>query len=479
MDRNKKILFYFSILCSANLLFGAESSSELPRARCSLKRVLIASLVGISHALGALNPFVKKELENLDTSFDVCQPYKFPSHYIEHLTPPPLVTTDAAEYHCDRPKRTEGINISLEQRDGKTIVHCYGHGGSGYVTLFGSVEKAVNLLLASSPVHDAPIRIVGSGCMGLAMAAELHRLGFFNIKIVAKEQYDIPSWRAGGFFDPGTGLESTPREQEQLKLSLDTFQTYRLIEQGRHLYLSKDVVKRLPLYSGSHVAPDVEVLESLGYMQPREYVTLDFGNGVRHKDYRKFYTYFIDVTQTMKQLRNEIDRAGIPIESGEIASLTEFDESIIINCAGFGAGKLNADAAVYPSRGHFMMLPKTDAAPDYMLFTKVQQGGKQETVYYFPKGQMVSSANKEGKPHSGMLGGTFVPHIDKLDKQAQKELDVIEHRKLVERANRFFHGPEEARTNSSPAVQKVRTKSELRSELKEIIAQKNETRKAS
>lgn len=466
-------MYFMLIISSTNLLFCAQSEMQI-KPRCSLKRVLIASYIAISQALGALQSSIKKDIEPAHTADDVCLPYKFPTHHVEYLIPPVLDTTESTVEYCDRPKRSEGINISLEQDNNKTVVHCYGHGGSGYVTLFGSIEKAINLLRASNPDHEKPIRIIGSGCMGLTMAAELYRDGFHHITISTDELYDIPSWRAGGFFDPGTGMESTPREQAQLKLSLDTFETYRLIEQGKHPYLSKNVVKRLPLYSASHVHPDVEVLESLGYMPAREYVSLDFGK-VRHENYRKFHTYFIDVTEVMKQLWQEVSRLGIDVEMQKVESFNELDESIIVNCAGLGAGRLNADSAVYPSRGHFMMLPAAAEHADYMLFTKVKQDDNDETLYFFPKGNMVSSKNKHGKSSAGMLGGTFIPNVDKLDKRAQEELNKKEFKKLAQRANRFFYGDEEERSNGVVVAQQ-RSKAKLRDSLKNIIAQKKEAR---
>lgn len=470
----KMLLIIAAIISIANPLFCAQPDSQ-PKARSSLKRLLMVSSMAVTSALGPLQPFAKQEIWNSGAPNDMCQPYQFPKLYVEHLTPPPLITADTTEHHCDRPKRTEGIKIAVGKQNDKTIVDCYGHGGAGYVTLFGSVEKAINLLQTTKPAQTTPIRIIGSGCMGLTMATELRRLGFSNIKIVTKERYDIPSWRAGGFFDPGTGLESTAQEKEQLKLSLDTFQTYRLIEQGRHPYLSKKVVKRYPLYSGAHVESGVEVLESLGYMPAREYVSLDFGNGVRHENYRKFHTYFIDVTQVMKQLWAEVNRLGISVEQQEVASLADVQEPIVVNCAGLGAGKLNNDSAVYPSRGHFFMLPQTDEQLDYMFFDKVEQGGKQEYLYYFPKGQLVSSAHKEGRPFSGMVGGTFLPRVDRLEKDEQRELHATELKKLTERANKFFRGKNGSLSNSTTVSDKIR-KEQLRAALKQKIAQKKEAR---
>ena len=145
---------------------------------------------------------------------------------------------------CNRPRRPDGINISVQKTDTQEIVHCYGHGGYGFTTLFGSIEEAINLFLATNPPFDSPIRIIGSGCMGLTMAIELHRRGFKTIKISTKERYNIPSWRAGGFFDPGTGTETRPQDIYRVRLAMATYEVLQGIEKGTHTYLKQNILKK-------------------------------------------------------------------------------------------------------------------------------------------------------------------------------------------------------------------------------------------
>ena len=47
---------------------------------------------------------------------------------------------------CTRPFRAQGPRIETEQRFGKTIVHHYGHGGSGVTLAWGCAEEVVALL---------------------------------------------------------------------------------------------------------------------------------------------------------------------------------------------------------------------------------------------------------------------------------------------------------------------------------------------
>jgi D-amino-acid oxidase len=47
-----------------------------------------------------------------------------------------------------RPVRTSGVRIEKEKKDSKSpwIVHCYGHGGWGYQTSYGSAAKVQELV---------------------------------------------------------------------------------------------------------------------------------------------------------------------------------------------------------------------------------------------------------------------------------------------------------------------------------------------
>jgi hypothetical protein len=81
---------------------------------------------------------------------------------------PPQITeeTISEELVCTRPMRDGKFNISLEHIGDKTVINCYGHGGSGWTTLFGSVNKAIDLFVNSNVDKQKPIRVVGAGCMG-------------------------------------------------------------------------------------------------------------------------------------------------------------------------------------------------------------------------------------------------------------------------------------------------------------------------
>lgn len=343
---------------------------------------------------------------------------------------------------CTRPMREGKFNISLEQRGNKTIVNCYGHGGSGWTTLFGSVNKAIELFEKTYPNKANPIRVIGSGCMGLTTAIELIRLGYQVAGIFTKDFYDSPSWRAAGYFGL-VSIKTSPKEQDDLnKIGLNTFLTYQQIDSGKHPYINKEAIKFMPVYCNSDIESGVEGLETCGMIPPREYVSLDFGNGIIHHGYIKYMTYFMNTTILMRQLIAETQRLGINIESKEVKSFDDVVETAIFNCSGLGGRELNLDENMIPVRGHLVTLNDAsgNAHMDYMIYTKVKQNGKDEYIYMFPKSVSVTSKNTEGISCVGVLGGTFIPDVDKLSTFEQEKLDEIEFKRMLDRNSEFFQG---------------------------------------
>lgn len=362
---------------------------------------------------------------------------------IVKLTPPYISKeTVQEEIVCTRPMREGKFNISLETIGKKTIVNCYGHGGSGWTTLFGSVNKAIELFQKSNPNKAQPIRIIGSGCMGLTAAIELHRLGYQVAGIFTKDLYEMPSWKAAGYFAL-VSIKTSPEEQEELnKIGLNTFLTYQNIERGNHPYISREAVTFMPVYCSVETESGVEDLEARGMIPPREYVSLDFGNGVIHHDYVKYMTYFMNTSTLMHQLINEVHRLGINIELNKVNSFDEVAEEMVFNCSGLGGRELNSDENMIPVRGHLITLNKASGSAhmEYMIYTKVKQSGKEEYIYLFPKSVSVTSQQPEGLSCVGVIGGTFIPHVDKLSPSDQEALDKAEFKKLLDRNSEFFQG---------------------------------------
>lgn len=340
-----------------------------------------------------------------------------------------------------RPMREGSFNISTENVGRKFLVHCYGHGGSGWTTLWGSVTKAIGLFKASDIAKDVPIRVIGSGCMGLNTAVELKRQGYQVAGITTNELYNLPSWVAAGYFAI-CAVKTSIDEQDNLNaIGVETFTTYQKIGRGEHPFISRDSVRYIPVYCSSDTESGLEDLEAKGLIPPHENVTLDFGS-VQHPNFFKYMTYFIDTTKLMKQLHSEVKRLQIPIEINEVKSFDFVKEQVIFNCSGLGARELNQDDKMVGVRGHVIFLSEESGNDhmDYMIYTKVRQDDKEEYIYMFPKSVSVTSSHPEGLPGKAVIGGTFIPNVETLSSERLAQLDALEFKRLLDRNSLFFHG---------------------------------------
>ncbi|MDF2577895.1 MAG: dadA [Chlamydiales bacterium] len=382
--------------------------------------------------------------------FSMTIPYHAFSEQVEKLIPPILNQNTLLEkVVCTRPMREGRFNISYEKKNlGKThkeIINCYGHGGSGWTTLFGSIKKAIELFQDKHrevPPQTMPIRVIGTGCMGLTAAIELNRLGYKVAGITTKNIYEGPSWQAAGYFAL-VSVKTSPEEQANLnEIGMETFKVYQQIERGQHPYLTKDAVRFMPVYCSDDTEAGVEDLEARGLIPPKQKVTLDFGNGVQHPNFIKYMTYFMDTTALMRQLHKQVGRLSIPIQTQEVKQFSEIKEEIIFNCSGLGSRELNGDDQMIPVRGHLILLNEKagTAHMDYMIYSKVLHGGLDEYIYMFPKKMVIDANNLDGRVCQSSLGGTFIPHTDLLTPEKLKELDDYEFKKMLDRNSLFFHG---------------------------------------
>ncbi len=74
-----------------------------------------------------------------------------------------------------RPHRPSGFVLRAEKLDNKTLIHNFGHGGSGMSLSWGTASMATDLAL---PHEERKAAVLGSGVVGLTSARELQRHGF-------------------------------------------------------------------------------------------------------------------------------------------------------------------------------------------------------------------------------------------------------------------------------------------------------------
>src|SRR5438477_10080031 len=132
---------------------------------------------------------------------------------------------------CTRPFRAQGPRLEVEQVLGKTVVHNYGHGGSGWSLSWGSSAMAAELALAGG---ERQVAVIGCGAIGVTSALLLQRAGA-RVTIYAKElPPNVRSSLATGLWTPDSRIcfeqYATP-EFRQLweRMARRSFATYQTL----------------------------------------------------------------------------------------------------------------------------------------------------------------------------------------------------------------------------------------------------------
>src|SRR5437773_114266 len=173
---------------------------------------------------------------------------------------------------CLRPFRAAGPRLDVERVGDKTVVHNYGHGGSGWSLSWGSSSIAVEKAMATG---ERDVAVLGCGALGLTSGILLQQAGA-NVTIYAKERpHEARSARATGTWSPDSRIALTTAVNPDFpalweKMCRKSFQTY-----GTYLGMAGNPVEwtdRYILSDDSPVQrqasrPDIEQLPFAHYGQ--------------------------------------------------------------------------------------------------------------------------------------------------------------------------------------------------------------------
>ena len=267
---------------------------------------------------------------------------------------------------CTRPFRAQGPRLEVEQLSGKTVVHNYGHGGSGWSLSWGSSSIAVGNALATG---EREIAVVGCGAMGLTSATLLQRAGA-RVTIYAKElPPNVRSSLATGLWTPDSRIcfeqYATPAFKQawqgMARRSFATYQTLlglpgnpvEFIDQ----YFVADSAARAtrgappedprPRFAElqSELIPDLQP-------QPVEFAPGSHPLGARYL--QRYELMMFNLTAYAQLLMSDFLANGGQLRIEEFhtpAELARVRERTLINATGYGARALFNDLSLTPVRG--------------------------------------------------------------------------------------------------------------------------------
>ncbi len=283
---------------------------------------------------------------------------------------------------CTRPFRAEGPRLDVEQVGSKTIVHNYGHGGSGWSLSWGSSAIAVRKAMATG---TRDVAVIGGGALGLTSGLLLQRAGA-EVTIYAKDlPPNVRSSLATGIWSPDSRIcleeNATPSFNRLWEgMARDSFQTYQTL-----LGLPGNPVEFIDTYEVSDAAdrtarapvdnrpPFAELQRKLiADLVPRseEFAPGTHPFGDRHL--RRQPMMMFNLTAYARMLMADFLANRGKIEIAEFHSPSDFAslrQSTLINATGFGARALFGDQSLIPVRGQLArMIPQPDV--NYGLFYK-------------------------------------------------------------------------------------------------------------
>jgi glycine/D-amino acid oxidase-like deaminating enzyme len=275
---------------------------------------------------------------------------------------------------CLRPFRPAGPRLDVERVGDKTVVHNYGHGGSGWSLSWGSSSVAVEKAMAAG---EENVAVIGCGALGLTSAILLQRAGA-KVTIYARERPpDVRSARATGSWTPDSRIALTDAAAPDFpalweKMCRTSFHMYE-----SYLGMAGNPVEWLDRYTLSDLRPGqneravqaagppgtrlnfARYQDRVADLTPRA-VDLPPGSHPFPTRYaRRNSSLTFNVAGYSRQLVNDFLVEGGKIQNVEFHSPSELNsiaQKVVINATGYGARALWKDESIVPVRGQIAWL---------------------------------------------------------------------------------------------------------------------------
>jgi glycine/D-amino acid oxidase-like deaminating enzyme len=277
---------------------------------------------------------------------------------------------------CTRPFRAEGPRLEAERRGDKTVIHHYGHGGSGWSLSWGSGREAMQIALATG---ERDFAVIGCGAIGLTTAVLLARTGA-RVTIYARDlpPFTRSSW-ATGMFTPDSRIAladyATPQFRttwnDRARYSYRTYQSLLGLADQPVEYLDFYLVQAGLVQAGKAELPSQEEAqrrpafaqlerELLADLEPQSRSFPSGTHTLGAHTLRRSTTLMFNLSAYTRLLMSEYRAAGGRIEVTELTSPADFSrlaQKTVIHATGYGARALLNDESVIPVRGQLARTP--------------------------------------------------------------------------------------------------------------------------
>jgi glycine/D-amino acid oxidase-like deaminating enzyme len=283
-----------------------------------------------------------------------------------------------------RPHRDAGFVLRAERLDDKTLIHNYGHGGSGMSISWGTGAMAADMALDAQGRRAA---VIGCGVVGLTAARQLQRRGF-DVTIYAMAVHpNVTSSMSLAGFTPTSGLvepdRRTPEFDAQFRRAADiAYRQLQLLAGPSYgitwinQYAPTQEIR--PQVNAEQARPDraqvnpapAQVNPAAAQVNPA-LVSLDAGlqtdRVVLQPGQHPFPTKYaiqrtnmrIEPSIYLETLMRDVSSFGgrIVIKTFDTPrDLMALPEPVIVNCSGLGSFDLFGDKELMPVKGQLTVL---------------------------------------------------------------------------------------------------------------------------
>lgn len=287
---------------------------------------------------------------------------------------------------CLRPFRPQGPRIEPERIGRKTIVHNYGHGGSGWSLSWGAGRRAVALAKATD---EARVAVIGCGAIGLTAAVVAQRAGL-KVRIYTKDQMPyVRSFRATGVWSPSARICTLEHATPEFRKTWEEMARYSYFQYSSMLGLPGDPIEwtegyklsDTPFGEGASLYTHAPYPGEPMYPHLEDDHTPDLMSGMQTltRDQHPFPVEYVRRVNMMmfnipayaRMLMQDFLAAGGEVVIKEFESPKQFAglaEKTIIHSTGYAARALVKDDSLIPVRGQTARLipqPEVDYAISY------------------------------------------------------------------------------------------------------------------
>jgi D-amino-acid oxidase len=269
-----------------------------------------------------------------------------------------------------RPHRPSGFVLKADRFGAKTLIHNFGHGGSGMSLSWGTGSMAADMALAHTERRAA---VMGSGVVGLTSARELQRRGFDVTIYAATVPPDTTSNMSLAGFTPTSGLVQPPRRtpewdaqfREAVLIAYRRLQLLAGPKYGISWIMNYSPTDTEPTGGAGAFASGDNPLMPASITNPRE--LLQPGEHPFPTKYAIERTEMrIEPSIYLDALMNDFLLWGgkVVIRKFETpADVAALSENVIINCTGLGSKALFNDPELMPLKGQLtVLMPQPEIA---------------------------------------------------------------------------------------------------------------------